>query len=177
MEEVVWLHWNWAESVELFGSKPTRVELLNETAPAFFRMTQDALWEMTVLHIARLTDAPKSRGRANLTIRNLPELVYDGDARQAMAALIDAAVSKASFCCDWRNRHIAHRDLDLALDRAAVPQELASRKLVNEALRAVADVLDYLDGYYMDTTTYFGVGPSIGNAVSLLHVLHDGLSV
>jgi hypothetical protein len=57
-KEVVWLHWNWAESVELFGSKPTRIELLNRAAPAFFRMTQDALWELT-----RSTPTPpNSRG-------------------------------------------------------------------------------------------------------------------
>jgi hypothetical protein len=35
-KEVVWLHWNWGEFVELFGSKPTRIELLNEAAPRFF---------------------------------------------------------------------------------------------------------------------------------------------
>jgi AbiU2 len=96
-KEVVWLHWNWRESVELFGSRPSRVELLNQTASAFFRMTQDALWELTVLHIARLTDSPKSRGRANLTIQNLPDLVKHSDAKETMAILVDTAVTKANF--------------------------------------------------------------------------------
>jgi hypothetical protein len=175
-KEVVWLHWNWGEFVELFGSKPTRIELLNEAAPAFFRVIQDALWELTVLHIARLTDTPKSRGRPNLTIRNLPDLVDDAAAKHAVAALIDTAVSKASFCRDWRNRHLAHRDLDLALNnRAAAPLEFASRERVKEALAAIAKVLNYLDGHYMDSETYFGGGPGIRNGVSLLHVLDAGL--
>jgi hypothetical protein len=177
-KEVVWLHWNWAEYVELFGSKPTRIELLNQAAPAFFRMIQDLLWEETLLRIARLTDASKSggrAGRANLTIRNLPELVDDSEARQVATALIETAVRKASFCRDWRNRHIAHRDLNLALDKSASPLETASRKQVNEALSAIADVLNNVDGHYMDSATYFGGGAGIGNAVSLLHVVDDGL--
>ena len=178
-KEVVWLHWNWAEYVELFGSKPTRIELLNQAAPAFFRMIQDLLWEETLLRIARLTDASKSggrAGRANLTIRNLPELVDDSEARQVATALIETAVRKASFCRDWRNRHLAHRDLDLALNnRAAAPLEFASRERVKEALAAIAKVLNYLDGHYMDSETYFGGGPGIGNGVSLLHVLDAGL--
>jgi hypothetical protein len=173
--EVVWLHWNWGEFVELFGSKPSRVELLNQTAPAFFRLIQDSLWEITVLRIARLTDPAKSRGRANLTIRNLPDLVDDAIARQAVTALIDLAVSRASFCRDWRNRHIAHHDLDLALNRAAAPLEFASRQRVSEALSMIAKVLNYLEGYYAGSETYFKGGPRIGNALDLLNVVDDGL--
>src|SRR3979409_1675747 len=76
-QQVAYLHFNWQEFIELFGTKPTRVELLNQVAPAFFHMVQKLLWEETLLHIARLTDAPRTAGRENLTIRNLPELVSD----------------------------------------------------------------------------------------------------
>lgn len=178
-QEVAWLHRKWAEFVELFGSKPTRIELLNQTAPTFFRMVQDVLWEETLLHIARLTDVSKTGGRdkrTNLTIRNLPELVIDPEAQQATAVLIETAVRKANFCRDWRNRHIAHRDLGLALNnKAAAPLEFASRQMVKEALGAIAEVLKYLGGYYMDSDMHFGGGPSIGGAASLLLVLDGGL--
>jgi hypothetical protein len=178
-QEVAWLHRKWAEFVELFGSKPTRIELLNQTAPAFFRMGQDVLWEETLLHIARLTDVSKTGGRdkrTNLTIRNLPELVIDPEAQQATAVLIETAVRKANFCRDWRNRHIAHSDLGLALNnKAAAPLEFASRRMVKEALGAIAEVLKYLGGYYMDSDMHFGGGPSIGGAASLLLVLDGGL--
>jgi hypothetical protein len=176
--EVVWLHWNWAEFVELFGSRPSRVELLNEAAPAFFRMVQDALWETTLLHIARLTDPPRSGGRvdrANLTIGNLPELIADPDLKHAVSALLDTAVAKAGFCRDWRNRHIAHRDLNLALNKPANPLAAASRNQVTEVLKAIADVLNKVEGQYGGSQTYFQGPPGIGTAVSLLHVLDGGL--
>jgi hypothetical protein len=174
-KEAVWLHWNWDEHVELFGSKPSRVDLLNEAAPAFFRLIQDALWEVTALHIARLTDPPKSAGRANLTIQNLPALIKDAEAKEAVVALIETAVSEARFCRDWRNRYIAHRDLDVALDRAAAPLGFASRKEVSKALRAIAKVLDYVDRRYTGSATYWKGGRSVGNALCLLQVLDAGL--
>jgi hypothetical protein len=59
----------WGEYVELFGTKPSRIDLRNRAAGGFFRVVQDGLWEDVLLHVARLTDAPRSGGRANLTIR------------------------------------------------------------------------------------------------------------
>jgi hypothetical protein len=46
---------------------------------------------------------------------------------------------------------------------------------VNQALGALAAVLNYLDGYYRDSEIYFGGGPTTGNALTLLHVLDAGL--
>src|SRR5215211_3228771 len=69
-EELALLHVTWAEYIELFGSKETRIELLNSAAPGFFHMIQARLWEALVLQIARLTDASRSSGHSNLTLRN-----------------------------------------------------------------------------------------------------------
>jgi hypothetical protein len=60
-QQVAWLYQKWGEYVVLFGTKPSRVELLNLAAPKFFRIVQDTLWKDVLLHIARLTD-PESLG-------------------------------------------------------------------------------------------------------------------
>jgi hypothetical protein len=44
----------------------------------------EALWEQTLLHIAGLTDRPKSLGKENLTILNLPELVNDHEMKKTL---------------------------------------------------------------------------------------------
>jgi hypothetical protein len=72
----LWQHFattytHWLEYVELFGKKPERIDLLNRAAPQFFRMIQDELWEISLLHLARITDAPLMAGRTNLSIRAL----------------------------------------------------------------------------------------------------------
>lgn len=174
-QEVAWLHIKCTEYLELFGSKSTRVDLLNRAAPAFFSMIQDVLWEDIVLHVARLTDSPKSLGNTNLTIRNLPELV-DPTMTEALQALVDTALSETQFCRDWRNRHIAHRDLELATNKSPRPLAAPTRKQLNDALGAIASVLNEVQAHYMDSYTPFeeSIG-SRGNAGSLLYVLDDGL--
>lgn len=174
-QEVAYLHMKWEEFVELFGSKETRIELLNQTAPTFFRVVQDVLWEETLLHIARLTDPPKRANKAVLTIKNLPKLVNDPATKNTVTALVKTAENKTEFCRDWRNRHIAHRNLNLALNKPARPLKDASKKQVDEALDSIVDVLNALSRHYTDSDLRFRMGSRAGGAVSLLYVLDDGL--
>jgi hypothetical protein len=174
-QEVAWLHMRWDQYVALYGTKSSRVGLLNEAAPAFFRIVQDTLWEDTILHVARLTDPVKSAGKPNLTIQGLQSLVSDDKLRQEIKDATGLAVSASQFCRDWRNRHLAHRDLDLALKHAAQPLAEATREKVRSALKAIVDVLNVVSAYYQDSTSAFGHGSQIGGAFDLLLAVRDGL--
>lgn len=138
--ELAWLYSKWDEYLELFGTKPSRIELINKVAGHFFRIVQDSLWEDSLLHIARLTDPPKSAGKENLTIRKLPDLIEEERFKKHLSALIDIAVEKADFCRDWRNRRIAHKDLGLAMKTGAEPLKMASRAKVKEVLSLLLPV-------------------------------------
>lgn len=174
--EVAWLHVKWAEYVELFGTKPARIDLINGAAPVFFRIVQDILWKTTLLHIARLTDPVESMGKKNLTIRALPYLV-DANLQVAVAALVDDAVKKAAFCRDWRNRHIAHSDLALAIKQGAIPLAGASRKGVKEVLAALAEVMQAVSRHYFDADIFYDDEGNVrGGVIPLLYVLDDGLN-
>lgn len=175
--ELAWLYAKWSEYVEMFGTKSSRIELVNHAAGRFFRMVQDSLWEDALLHVARLTDPPKSKGKDNLTIRRLPQLIHESDAKKMVSELIRVAVDKADFCRDWRNRHIAHKDLGLALKSGAEPLKDASRAKVKEALDSIAEVLNAISAHHMDSTTAFGGVGNWNGAVSLLYVIDDGLRV
>jgi hypothetical protein len=174
--EVVWLHAKWKEYKELYGEKPTRVDLLNRTAGLFFRIVQDTLWEDALLHLARLTDPPRSAGKENLTLLQLPSLVDDHGLRGHLDALLTQAQAKTAFARDWRNRHIAHRDLAKALGEGAKPLTEASRNHVDEALRALAAVLNRVGAFYLKSETVFDVITPMTGSVALLHVLRDGLA-
>ncbi len=172
------LHIRWNQYVELFGTKPERIELLNDTAGHFFRVVQDNLWEGTLLHLSRITDRPNSAGRPNLTIQRLPELLSGQSLTglsEEVQTLVDEAVSKTSFARDWRNRHIAHTDLARALETDTTPLAPASRACVKESLRAIDAILNRLEHHFKKITVrYEGFGSS-GDAKSLLYVLRDGL--
>jgi len=174
--EVVWLHAKWKEYKELYGEKPTRVDLLNRAAGLFFRIVQDALWEDALLHLARLTDPPRSAGKENLTLLRLPSLVDDNGLRRQLDAPLTQAQAKTAFARDWRNRHIAHRDLAKALGQGAKPLTRASRNHVGEALRALADVLNCVNTFYRNSEIIFDVITPMAGSVALLYVLRDGLA-
>lgn len=174
-QQLAWLHSKWAEYVDLFGTKESRVALMNEAAPRFFRIVQDSIWDDVLIHIARLTDPPKSAGRANLTIQRLPALV--GAAVKAeVNGKIAVALTRSAFARDWRNRRIAHGDYELALDlSAAIPLAPASRQMVREALESLCDVINAVGLHYLDSTSFFDSRSSHQGAVSLLHVIAAGL--
>ena len=173
-QELALLCRNWNEYVELFGTKSSRVELLNRAAGSFFRLVQDALWEQTLLHIARLTDPAASVGKSNLSIRRLLDCIDDDAIRSFVARKVDAALEAAKFCRDWSNRRIAHRDLDVALKRNAKPLASASREKVRNALDRLADVLNAVSHKYLDSETHILGSWYPGGAISLLHLLDSG---
>jgi hypothetical protein len=127
-----WLQLKWQQYGELFGTSSKRIDLLNEAAPSFFHVVQDALWDDLLIHISRLTDGPKSRGRENLTFAVLPDLI-EAKFQPEIRHLVDQAITSAAFARDWRNRRIAHHDLQLALGGSAEPLSHASRLAVGEA--------------------------------------------
>lgn len=176
-QEVAWIHSKWAQYVVLFGTKPERVELLNKAAPAFFRLVQDTLWENVILHIARLTDSPQSVGKPNLSIKRLSALIPDLTLRNKIDELVSVCVSSAEFSRDWRNRHLAHRDLKRATSDVADPLLPASREKVKEVLANFSDLLNALSQHYLDSTTFFDSSRTRGDTEQLLYVLDDGLAM
>jgi hypothetical protein len=174
-QEVAWLFSKWNEYVTLFGTKPSRIDILNNAAPFFFRIIQDVLWEEIILHVARLTDPPKSVGKSNLTIQQLPGLVSDTTVSKEISNLVNTTVQKVDFCRDWRNRRIAHSDLKLAIEKGINPLQPASRKKVRAVLDSIVEVLNAVSRHYTDSTNFFDNTDPPDGAMSLLYVLDDGL--
>ena len=172
--EVTWLHLQWRQFRVLYGDKESRIDLLNEAAPHFFRVVQDVLFDDTLLSIARLTGSVESVGRPNLSIRRLPRLV-EPDRRGPLEQLVESAIEAAAFANDWRNRRLAHRDLALAIDAPATPLAPASRQGVENALRALRSVLNYVHEVFRNSITAYEHSHVIGDAEELLYVIRDGL--
>jgi hypothetical protein len=177
-QEIAYLHQKWMQYLILFGTDPERVELLNDTAPAFFRLVQDLLWNETILHIARITDPCETvKGKSNLTIQILPKLLTDDSLRNGVQALVNKALTQSEFCRDWRNKHIAHSDLRLALGQPAAPLKNGSRKQVNDILQTLAETMNLMQGHYLDSETHYKFDCYRGGASDLLEVLKDGVMV
>jgi hypothetical protein len=166
---------NWLEHVELFGTNAERVKLLNQAAPMFFHRLQNDLLDSTLLHICRLTDPSKMGARENLTIRNLPDLVADAKVKERVKQAVDKALEVTQFARDWRNRQIAHLDLQVALKEPATPLAEASREQIRGALDAIATVLNIIAEHYDNSHTRFDMTARYNGAGVLLYILEDGV--
>lgn len=174
-QEVVWLHREWHEYVLLFGTKKSRIALMNDAAPEFFRIIQDGLFDLIVLRIARLTDPPKSVGKSNLTIQQLPLLIHDNPPQKTVIDLVNSAVAAANSCRERRHRHLAHRDLDLSLGVATNPLSNMTRANIDDAIAALAKILNAVSSHYLHSTTEFRSVSTHGGSVALLRIIDDGL--
>lgn len=170
-QEVARLFSDWKEFVALFGTSPGRIDLLNSAAAYFFRTVQDSLWERTLLKIARLTDPAQTGKRKNLSLHTLANAIDDPALKAATLLSIDDALSKCEFARDWRNRHIAHADMDLALNEAAQPLAEASRQTVNEALSAIQDVLNSVAIPLLGSATHFDAMAILNSGDDLVYLL------
>jgi AbiU2 len=173
--EVAILHLYWKEYVELFSTNQKRIDRLNQTAPGFFRMLQTELFQTNILHLARLTDPPKTGNKENLSLQKLPELVTDVGLKKTLTDLLAIVAEKTEFCRDWRNRRFAHHDLALATGASAIPLENANKEKLNEALKALADVINAIEGHYFKNFTSFEHIAGNKGAATLLYVLGDGV--
>jgi hypothetical protein len=172
--EHIWLHRMWNEYVLLFASRQERIDLLNESAGAFFQIVEECLWQQTLLQITRITDREKSAGKENLTVQSLPSLVPTTIGNEVMN-MLKRCLERCEFARDWRNRHIAHCDLSLALSLQAVPLESVSQQKVGEALGSISMLLNTVERYYRHSEVKYELACPLLNAESLLEVLRDGL--
>jgi hypothetical protein len=173
--EVAILHLYWKEYVELFSTNQKRIDRLNQTAPGFFRMLQTELFQTNMLHLVRLTDPSKTGKKENLSLQNLPELVTDAGLKKTLTDLLAVVTTKTEFARDWRNRRFAHYDLALATSASAIPLETADKEKFNEALKAMADVINVIEAYFFRNFTSFDHIAGNAGAATLLYVLGDGV--
>ncbi|WFP61369.1 hypothetical protein [Mesorhizobium sp. WSM4904] len=163
----------WGQYKILFGTRESRVDLLNSAAGGFFGLIQDNIWHQVLLSISRLTDRPTIAGHATLTVRRLADLIADQTTAEAVRAEVDLAMKAQEFCRDWRNNLIGHNNLDMRVNPAARSLAPASERQVDDALAALAGVLNTLASHYLLPKTLF---EDVSDASALLYVLHDGVA-
>jgi AbiU2 len=182
--EVISLHGKWNQYRQLYATSEERIELLNRSAGYFFWLLQETLIEDVLLHLARLTDlADHGRGRTNLTLRQLPDLISDLVLKKDVTELVERAVGSTAAACDWRNRRLAHRDLALALGPAGAhlatsrgPLQGVSRVDIGAALAAFRTILNRIEGHFWigSQVGYEFFEGGRGDADSLVRCLQRG---
>ncbi len=165
----------WDQFVILFATKRERLSILNQSSGTFFSLVQKLFWQHALLTLARLTDPHRTAGKSNVSVCHLPHLISDDGVKQKLFPLIEQARVATDFARVWRNRKIAHTDLDLFIGRTAEELPAVTRDQVERAIGAIGEVLSCVEMHYKGGTLWFKEVPCIGGAAALLHVLRDGL--
>jgi len=170
--DFAWLQRKWMEFGELFQRGQDRIDLLNSTASNFFYFLNKLLYEDALLHIARITDPAESFGRQNLSVTRLAGAIAELGLRQSVEAATARALTTCEFARAWRNKRLAHADLDTLRqgNAAGLPEVTEAR--VEDALESLRQLLRMVDEHY-------GMVPFLSlrdpwGARSLVHFLEKG---
>lgn len=171
------LNVKWSLYRAIYGTNEERVKLVNQAAGVFFQTVQNSLLDDILIHISRLTDRSKTAGKENLTIFRLSSLIECSEILPVFEEHMSVAKERCSFARDWRNRRIAHSDLEHRFNPRSKPLETASRKNINDALTSIASVLNVLSRRYIGSTMIYEESVTIGDAEAILYVINDGLKL
>lgn len=158
--QVTRAHGRWRRFLDLFGESEQRIELLNETAPAFFSDLQETYIDTIFLSIMRLLDPLESAGDENLVLEQLVERAKEVGDYDLADDLSDQLDNLKDHCADlktWRHKRLAHLDRDFEHERIEKKDPLPGiqRETIDEALSLIEDFLNTVEGYYGDSQIYF----------------------
>jgi hypothetical protein len=173
--EFLWLSIKWLEYIELYGTKKSRIDILNSAAPSFFYTIQKILWENILLGICKLTDHSKSRGKKNVSVNSLLDFIDDEILKNNVKVKTNELMEATIFCRDWRNRYISHTDYFLTTDENAKPLEVASKEKMNLVFTLFQELINIFQNHYFNVTTAFDMVENRKGAISLLYVLDEGI--
>ncbi|HIE5648298.1 hypothetical protein [Stenotrophomonas maltophilia] len=165
----------WHQYRQLFGTDEETIKLLNRTSGLFFNIVENELWDMVLIAISRISEPKEYKGRnprKNFNLNSLPELLTDETLRRCVErdlAIVDRLAEDARL---HRNRRIAHQDdiyVKTRHEADALPP--ISRANIEEALHALAKVLNNIERHYLGSETNYSYFITIDGAETLLQKL------
>lgn len=171
--DVVHLRSQWRIYSALFGTNQQRQDLLSDISRLTARTLEKTLFEATLLGIRRLTDPEKGlrRSRRNASI-NAFKPYFEGSEKGALLKLLSDACGKSEFARSWSDKKIAHSDLEHRSGGVVLPP--ASRRAVDDAINAIADVVKWIALEKFDTTLVTHPITSAEDEIKFLRHLFEG---
>jgi AbiU2 len=173
-ESCVFLRSQWLHYRTLFEGTDLKREMLDTTAPTFFRDLNRLFIEHLVLHICRLTDDAQTMGRKNLTAKFLIEHSDWANAPDKLAKLKSISDSIHNFrerILPARKWFIAHHDLSAV--RLGQNLGAASDAEWNQFWFDLQDFLELMSLHHVDPNLRFYLNAAAlrSDAESLLTAL------
>lgn len=137
------LHIDWRQFRKLFGTNPTRIELLNHIAPGFFSRMQWIILGHVAISISRLFDPATINGRSNVVLAGIIDALKDPSQarlRERLAVMLEELRTLAAPIIKLRHKRLAHRDKQTAMGLESLPG--VSRDLVEKVLSGIRELMN-----------------------------------
>jgi hypothetical protein len=175
-DSCVLLRSQWVHFTTLFEGSDLKRELLETTAPTFFRDLNRLFIEHLVLHICRLTDSAQTMGRKNLTVKFLIEHSDFSASPKTLDELKRISDSIHRFrerILPARKWFVAH--LDPSAVRLDQPLGAASNAEWKQFWLDLQDFLELMFRHHVDPNSHFRLNGIAGmsDARSLLTALRN----
>ena len=177
-EETIWLHGRWKIYRQLFGTSPERIEVLNESAGAFFYIINLVLMNDVELTLSKLADPTSTSGKQNLTLECLlNDLAELGDTTfyKEVARMLGEYRQRCKKVIHRRNKQLAHFDLATLMTAKSAPIPGPSRQEIEDALLALRIFMNALQRKFARTETAYRDILLTTDGDQLLLVLEHGL--
>ena len=152
-DDLIWTRHYFEQYKKIFVENEHRIELLNDTAPNFFRDVQRLLWYQTIIGVGRLTDKHKQGSNINLSIGVLPFLAanYQWNFLDELQESVDEAIAISKPIRKWRMKVVAHRDLPTALSNVENLEKVHIDQ-IEESLTAIGSAINIVYSKLIDTS-------------------------
>jgi hypothetical protein len=171
-QELNHIHYRWILYRQIFGTSPSRIELINNTSSNVFLELQWLVIDYMVMSLSKLTDQARMGSNDNLSYHYLIEKVKENgndelevELRVELKELTDACEKFRNI----RNKRVAHNDLVVSLDIDGSPLPGVSRADVEKALVHARNLMNKAELHFNFSQTLY--------EEIILPVTNDGRSV
>lgn len=174
-QDLDWLHRKWSIFQGLFDKGLDRREMLYSVAPNFFHPLHSFLFEDAMLHLCRLTDPPRTGRYENRTMMSLSEQTSDVTLKASLNTAADQVQKDCEFARSWRDKRLAHTDLQVSRSgNAGLP--VSESRNIEKAICAMRGLLKLVREHYGIALGYSLSSDPFG-AEALVRCLEDGIRV
>ena len=175
-DDLILLRDFWRTFLELFGSFPERVDLLNSCSPWFAWTLQRVLLREIHLAIRRLTDPKVSKMKGavlkNVSIWWLPEFLPEPGSDAKLNSLIDDAVAKSKFARTFSDKIAAHPDMEAR--RGGIVVAAGTKAEIEQSILAIDRCVKRMGEVRFNVSLGSLLLPGADDTVAMLVALHRG---
>ncbi|MEQ7870326.1 hypothetical protein V6R97_06705 [Chromohalobacter salexigens] len=179
-QELNHIHYRWTLYRQMFGTNPSRIELINKTSSNIFAEFQWLVIDYMVMSLSKLTDRARMGGNDNLSYHYLIEKVR-ASGNKELADELQIELDELTVACEkfreLRNKRVAHNDLVVALDEDGSPLPGVSRADIEAALIHARNIMNKVELHFNDSQTLYEeiIPPLTNDGRSVLIWLQKGL--